>query len=127
MVLIVSSDSAEKQAIEESKNFADWLERAFIKSNITKQRFLIKRFKTYSPNFYITWMSDSSETETYDSGGRALFSDPSSGNENSEYNPLVNYLEHQLGMTINVYDRRRSKLVRYVIVSRFGRVRVSTP
>ncbi|MCL1941106.1 MAG: type II secretion system GspH family protein [Synergistaceae bacterium] len=127
VAFIPMSKSEEKLAIEEAKNLADWLERAFIKSNVTKQRFQIIGSNALTPYFYINWTSSSgSKKEIYESGGRALFTVPSGGV--SDYNPLVGYLENQLGMTIRVYrgsDRARSKTIRYVIISRFGRVRVS--
>jgi hypothetical protein len=127
MSFIPRSQSEEKKAIEEAKNIADWLELAFIKSNATKQRFRIIGANSASPNFYIVWVSDSStQSEVYNSGGRALFAVPTGGV--SDYNPLVGFLENQLGMTIRVYcgsDIRRNRVIRYVIISRFGRVRVS--
>ena len=127
MSFIPRGQSAEKIAIAEAKNLADWLELAFIKSNITKQRFRIIGSNASSPNFYITWVTaTSAERGVYESSGRALFAVPSGGV--SEYNPLMGFLENQLGMTIRVYrgsDVSRSKVIRYVIVSRFGRVRIS--
>jgi len=119
--------SEERQAIEEARRLANWLEHAFIRSNVTKQRFRIIGSSAVSQNFHITWISASStQRETYESGGRALFQVPAGGV--SDYNPLLGYLEGQLGMTIRVYrgsDTRRSRIIRYVIISRFGRVRVS--
>jgi len=128
MSFIPGTQSEEKQAIEEAKNLADWFERAFIKSNITKQRFQIIRINVPLPNFYINWISASSnQRETYESRGRALFTIPQDDGT-SVYNPLMGYLEGQFGMTIRVYrgsDTGMSKIIRYVIISRFGRVRVS--
>jgi len=127
MSFIPVSQSEEKKAIEEAKDLADWLEMAFIKSNVTGQRFRIIGSNSTSPNFFITWVTDTTaQNEVYASGGRALFAVPSGGV--SEYNPLVGFLENQLGMTIRVYlgsDSRRDRVIRYVIISRFGRVRVS--
>jgi prepilin-type N-terminal cleavage/methylation domain-containing protein len=127
MSFIPRTQSAEQKAIEEAKNLADWLEHAFIKSNITKQRFRIIGSSALSPNFYISWITASStKNEIYSSDGRALFTVPSGGV--IEYNPVVNFLDGQLGMTIRVHsgsDVARGKVIRYVIISRFGRVRVS--
>lgn len=119
--------TAEQIAIEEANNLADWLEMSFIRSNITKQRFRIIGTNSLSPNFYTSWITASSTVnEIYESEGRALFSVPSGGL--LEYSPLVNFLDGQLGMTIRVYsgaDNARRNIIRYVIISRFGRVRVS--
>ena len=119
--------SAEQKAIEEANNLADWLEMSFIRSNITKQRFRIIGASSMSPNFYTSWIAASSTVnEIYESNGRALFFVPSGGL--LEYNPLVNFLDGQLGMTVRVYtgtDTARRNVIRYVIISRFGRVRVS--
>ena len=124
---IPGTQSPEQKAIEEASNLADWLELAFIRSNVTKQRFRIIGSNSVAPDFYINWITASStQNEIYASTGRALFSVPSGGV--SEYNPLVGFLEGQLGTTIRVYsgsDVARSKVLRYIIVSRFGRVRVS--
>ena len=127
MSFIPREQSEVRKAIAEANNLADWLELAFIKSNITKQRFRIIGSNASSPYFYITWVTAAStQKDVYESSGRALFTVPSGGV--SEYNPLVGYLENQLGMTIRVYrgsDTSRSKVIRYIVVSRFGRVRVS--
>jgi len=124
---IPSTQSAEQKAIEEAGNLADWLELAFIRSNVTKQRFRIIGSNSLSPNFYINWITASStQNETYSSDGRALFSVPSGGV--SEYNPTVGFLEGQLGTTIRVSGGSgvaSNRVLRYVIISRFGRVRVS--
>ena len=125
-----NAKSEEMKAIEEAKNLAAWLEHAFIRSNITKQRFQIIGPNALTASFNVSWISASAalsnNTETYESNGRALFLVPSGGN--IEYNPLMGYNENQFGMTIRVFrgsDRVRSKIIRYVIISRFGRVRVS--
>ena|GEM_PF-1867880 len=127
MSFIPRAQSAEQKAIEEAGNLADWLELAFIRSNVTKQRFRIIGSNAVSPYFYINWITASSpQNEVYTSDGRALFNVPSGGV--SEYNPTVGFLEGQLGTTIRVYggsDTARSKILRYIIISRFGRVRVS--
>jgi prepilin-type N-terminal cleavage/methylation domain-containing protein len=119
--------SDEQKAIDEANNLAVWLEQAFIKSNVTKQRFKIVGMNSSSANFYVNWITASStQNEIYASDGQALFSVPSGGV--LEYNPIVGFLEGQLGTTIRVYrgsDIARSKVIRYVIISRFGRVRVS--
>ena len=128
MSFVPWTQSEEKKAIEEAKNLAVWFEQAFIRSNITKQRFQLVGTNALTSYFYINWISASStQRETYESGGRALFIVPS-GCGISVYNPLVGYIEGPFGMTIRVYrgsDTRRSKVIRYVIISRFGRVRVS--
>jgi len=127
LTFTVGAKSEEKAAIEEAKNLAAWLERAYIRSNITKQRFQITGSIALTPYFYISWLSASSnKTEIYESRGRALFTVPKGGT--LEYNPLMEYNEDQFGMTIRVYrgsDRSKKKIIRYIIVSRFGRVRVS--
>jgi hypothetical protein len=124
MFFIPITQSEEQKAIEEASNLADWLEQAFIKSSITKQRFKIIGMNSLSPQFYINWIAASStKNEVYSSEGRALFSVPAGGV--SEYNPIVGFLEGQLGTTIRVYESKKRTIVRYVIISRFGRVRVS--
>lgn len=127
MSIVPQTQSKEQKAVEEANNLADWLEKAFIRSNITKQRFRIIGMNSLSPDFYTSWITASSTVnEIYKSNGLALFSVPSGGL--LEYNPLVNFLDGQLGMTIRVYtdaDQARSSVLRYIIISRFGRVRVS--
>ena len=127
MTFMPGKQSNELKAIEEAKNLADWLEQAFIRSSITKQRFRIIGSNSLSQYFYMNWITASStNNEIYSSGGKALFTVPSGGV--LEYNPIVGFNDGQFGMTIRVYsgsDTARRRVIRYVIISRFGRVRVS--
>lgn len=118
----------EELAIMEAESLARWLRAKFLEADAASRYFEILTTAAASTEFTIYRLDNvngnvTKTAETYSSGGRARFS--GTGTNLLNYNPVLNSLT-PFGATVSVRKGSGTGIVpRYVVISRFGRVRVS--
>lgn len=125
---VKNSESEKELAIKESEIFAQWLRGIFLRAETTGRHFEIIGSHAQNNEINVVWLDNidgnrTTRRESY-SSKNASFSSQSS--VNVLYNPVSNST-NPFGKTIMVHKKsaNNNEIEKFVIVSRFGRVRVS--
>lgn len=123
---VLASDLSERSMAEsEGARLALWLQEKFVRADAQGRFFEIVSSPAWNDKITVNWLDNVRgkllrENDVYSSEGRALFSGSVAGL--LIYNPIVNSL-NPFGVTLRV--RGAGETVGHVIISRFGRVRIS--
>lgn len=119
--------SEEELAAQEAENLARWFRSIFARSDANGQAFGIIIGVPAEPEIRVDWYGNKTSVklaqEIYLTGNGSLFSNYAGSGY--VYRPSLSSA-NPFGMTIRVYKKSGTGYpVRYVIISRFGRVRIS--